>query len=128
VQNRGGYLSRKSQRTRSIVSDPGATGRSSSDSGRVQVEPDDPIRLSSTTIKSAWTGDARGAELDVKQVQTYAGDVLGTRFDRRDTVGVIPIERNVEALILCAATVICEVPAPCDASLPAFAHLVALAS
>jgi hypothetical protein len=123
VQNRGGYLSRKSQRTRSIVSDPGATGRSSSDSGRVQVEPDDPIRLSSTTIKSAWTGDARGAELDVKQVQTYAGE-----FDRRDIVGVIPIERNVEALILCAATVICEVPAPCDASLPAFAHLVALAS
>src|SRR5205085_458288 len=48
-------------------------------------------------------------EAIAEQVETNAGDVLGSKFDWGDHVGKISFRRDVEALILGTGTVIGEI-------------------
>src|SRR5262249_31589975 len=50
-----------------------------------------------------------GIEAIAEQIEADAGDVLGGKFDRSNCVGKISLQRDVEARILGAATMICEV-------------------
>src|SRR5215469_6884104 len=50
-----------------------------------------------------------GIEAIAEQIEADAGDVLGGKFDRSNFVGKISLQRDVEARILGAATVIGEV-------------------
>ena len=50
-----------------------------------------------------------GIEPIAEQVQTDARDILRYQFNRNEVAGVIPLERDVEVLILGTATVVGEV-------------------